>query len=289
MKKKFISLLILLAMALSLTAGMGISASAESAIKNVIKKGGQEESFTQEPEDDLLKLLEDCSVTQMPKKSSYLDEPITMYMDSGSTEGAYAYREPAGNARTVANIYQGVSVQLLAIEDDWGIVVFYNSSNVKKAGWAYLENLSSEYPGETISFGKENLESCEMWHGNEYKPVQPEIEWSKFNFVDTKTKYTVIAEPWCDYPCAALVFDYQVTSRNGVQRAYGERDVYINGGDGWEYVGSFEVEADMDAVRCEIYFDEPKLVKAIASIPVGASAENFVFRQAVECAYYNLG
>lgn len=285
MKKKIISFLLTVAMVVSLAAGMSINAAAEASIKNVIKNSNTSENNSETPVDeDFAALLKDSGVAQMPARSSYLDEPVHMYMDSGSGDGAYAYKTPDTKGRTVANIYQGVSVELVAIEGDWGCVSFYNSSNTKKAGWAYLENLSDEYPGKTIIFGEENLELCALGHG-EYRSVQPELDWSKFNFVDTKTKYTVIAEPWCDEPCAGIVFDYQVTSRNGVKRAWGERDVYINGGDGWEYVGSFEVEDSLDAVRCELYFDEPRVIKAIASIATGASAENFVFRQAVECMY----
>ena len=282
MKKRIVFLLVLAAMVVSLAAGMGLSASADS-INNTIKGKGSAAAAEKSPDEDIMALLKKCGVEQMPKTSSYLDEYTSMYMDSGSADGAYAYKKPDAKAGTVANIYQGVSVQVVAVEGDWACVVFYNSDNNKKAGWAYIENLSSKYPGETVKFGKMAGEDGDLLVG-----MKPEVEWSSFNFVDTKTKYTLVGEPWCDQPCSAIIFDYQVTSRNGVKKAYGERDVYVNGGEGWEYVGSFEVEDDFAPVRCEIYFEEPTIIKAIASIPVDTSAENFIFRQAIENIYYML-
>ncbi len=282
MKKKKIFLLVLI-MVMSFVAETGLSASADSSINNSIIGKGNEAASAKTADEDFVKLLKNCGVEQMPKHSSYLDQYVNMYMDSGSSDGAYAYKKPNPKASTVANMYQGVTVQVYAIEGDWACVKFYNSDNNEKAGWAYLENLSSVYPGQTVSFGKLTLGEGEIAVG-----MRPEVEWSKFNFVDTKTKYTVIEEPWCDYPCTALVFDYQVTSRNGVKKAYGERDVYINSGAGWEYVGSFEVKDDFAPVRCEIYFEEPTVVKAVASIPTGASAENFIFRQAVDYIYFKV-
>lgn len=285
MKKIFSFMLSVLVIAVMISS---MSVGAYADISNVIKTGGG--SFAEaEPAvgyDALEKLLEDCKVEQLPAKSSYLEECKDMYMDSGKTAGAHAYIKPNAKASKIVNIYQGMPVQLFAVEGDWGCVSFYDHQNEKKAGWVYLENLSEKYPGETVVFGKKNLDNCEYAHGAELVEVQSEIEKSKFNFVDSKTKYFEISDEWCDKPSAAFVFDYQVISRNGVTRAYGERDVYINSGEGWEYTGSFEVNEKFSPVRCEMYFEEATVVKAIAVIPTGASAENFISRVNVDKVYY---
>ena len=281
--KKILSTILFVVMAVSFVLGTAISVSADTGINNTIKGGLKEQNTTKAPDRGEIELLKECGVEQMPKSSSYLEKNEHMYMATESGDGAFAYKKPNEKAGKVSNVYRGVSVQVMAVEGDWACVSFYNSDNDERAGWVWLDYLSSEYPGETVRFGKTDAEDGDVFVG-----MQPEIEWSKFNFVDTKTKYTTIEEPWCDYPCTALIFDYQVTSRNGVKQAYGERDVYINSGEGWQYVGSFEVEDDFTPVRCEICFEEPTVVKAIATIPVGASAENFIFRQAVEYIYYRV-
>lgn len=284
--KKILLLMISVLLVTVMIAGLPFSAYAE--VNNTIKTKGNTTPVTDSAvhSGELEQLLEDCKVEQLPKKNSYLEEPIDMYMDSGKATGAHAYIKPNAKASKIVNIYQGMPVQLFAIEGDWGCVSFYDHTNEKKAGWVYLENLSENYPGETTVFGKANLDKYEDEIGVELVAVQPGIEKSGFNFVDTKTRYFTLDKAWANEPCAALIFDYQVISRNGVIRAYGERDVYINGGDGWEYAGSFDVSKDFAPVHCELYFDEASVVKALAVIPVGASAENFEYRLNIDKAYY---
>ena len=281
MRKRLVFLLVLVAMLVTLSAGMGLSASADSSINNILKEDVSNEAVQIQPSEYVRQLMKNSGMQQLPKKSSYLGERQNAYMDNGNSSGAHAYKKPSEKAGTIDNVYQGTAVQVIAVEEDWACVIFHTADNEKKAGWVSLDTLSEEYPGETYRFGKIQGEDGTLLIG-----VVPELKWSNFNFVDTKIKYSTIEQPVCEYPCVSLILDYQVTSRNGVKKAYGERDIYVNSGDGWEYVGSFEVEEDFAPVRCEINFEEPTIVKAVAAIPVDASAETFVFRQAIEYMYF---
>ena len=271
--KKLLSLILALCIIMSL----GLAAYAEEEINNsIIRSETAAETEAPSHEEDIA-LMEKSGVLQLPEESSYVLGTMQMYVDSGNNSGTHAYMRPHAKSSTIDNIFQGSDVRVIAIEDDWACVRYFNKDNEMKAGWVYMENLSENYPGKTYLYGM---------YGEEYEglmavSVHPDVLWSEDDFVDTGTKFSTVCTPWSENPCIGLTIDYQVVGRNGVKQAYGERDIYINGGEGWDYMGSFEVSEDFAPVRCTLRFEEPTVVKAVAVIPADLNSQGFDFRQAV--------
>lgn len=274
--KRIIAMLLVLVLAFAM---LGSAAYADSGAKNVIKKPGQPktESVVGSPSADDIKRSGDSKVIQMPKSTSYLDSYEYKFLDSGKKQAVNSYKEPYTTAPTYHYVYKGTMLRILAEEGDWVCAQYLTHKNEFHSAWIHSSNLSDKYPGLVEKIGTPAYKN-----GDVVAFVQPDQEWSKTPFVDSETDYTIIGEPWCDEGCMGLAIDYQVISRNGISRAYGDRDIYLNGGDGWEYIGSFEVLEDFTPQRIEIEFKAPVVIKAVAVVPAGNSVEGFIFRQHVQ-------
>ena len=274
--KRSIAMLLVLLMVFSLSS---VCAYADSGVKNVIKKPGESspnETILGTPSSDDIKKTGDSKKIQLPKAASFLDSYEHKYLDPGSSQAVNSYTEPYTTAPKHHYVYKGTLVRILAEEGDWVCGQYLTIENEYRSGWIHASNLSDKYPGIEIEIGESGFKN-----GDIIAQVQPEQEWSKADFVDSETKYSLIGEPWCDEPCMGLAIDYQVVSRNGIKRAYGEREIYLNSGDGWEYIDSFEVPEDFTPQHIEINFVAPVVIKAVAILPAGDSVEGFIFRQHV--------
>ena len=117
--------------------------------------------------------------------------------------------------------------------------------------------------------------------------VHPEQKLSSFNFVDSKTKYVTLSTPTYEADnFVAIDLYYKVVGRNGVKDASGERNVYINDGSGWEFMGSFEVNSDYDPVCININYDKPREIRAFAIVPSNSELEKCSVCQHVQWMYY---
>lgn len=282
--KRSIAMLLVLLMMFSL---FSLCATADSGVKNVVKKPGeseQRETITGTPSAEDIMKTGDSKKIQMPKTASFLDNYEYKYLDPGKTQAVNSYTEPYNTAPKHHYVYKGTLVRILAEEGDWVCAQYLTIDNEYRSGWIHASNLSDKYPGIVIEIGKIGFKN-----GDVIAQVQPGQEWSKDDFVDSETKYTLIGEPWCDEACMGLAIDYQVISRNGIKHAYGERKIYLNSGDGWEYIDSFEVPEDFTPQHIEINFSSPVVIKAVAILPAGDSIEGFIFRQHVVDMKFLLG
>lgn len=231
------------------------------------------------------KQIVDDEDVQLPKKSSYLNLAKWMFIDAPKGHSVYTYTEPDSGAGNQPPAYHESRVEVLAVEDEWAFIIYENEKFEEYAAWVNVDNLvelSEKSKGKNVGFGKAIYSTSDT-----ISLTGVEQEWSKLNFPGSKSKFVQIDAPLPGNDCEYVAMDvsYHVISRNGVKDASGERDVYINDGDGWEYVGSFEVDKDLEPMTIHISYDEPREIKAVAVIPVDSADEQCVVRQSVIWLY----
>ena len=282
--KRALSLILALAMMVCLLAAAAPAAFADGVNNNVIKGRSNSNAPGGESNyaiDKLDKLDRDGKI-QRPKSDSYISPAHSKFINAPKGHSIYVYSKPSSSGGAIDDAYHGSKVEVLAIEGDWACIVYVNEKFEELAGWVALERLSSNYPCDTIVFGKALIPGDEA-----FIMVDPEQKWSKQYFVDTDTKYVEVDAPWFNEDrCTALVIDYQVISRNGVKDASGERNIYLNDGSGWEYMGSFDVNSNLDPVRLLVHYDEPKEIKAVAVIPSDSAQEKCLIRQHIHNMHF---
>lgn len=281
--KKLISFIAALALTFSMCGSF--SAFADSGIKNQILDSfnGGEYNKTDFHEGELKKIDKDGEV-QRPKKSSYVDVVRNYYIDAPKGHSVYAYTKPDPNSKKQPVAYHGSKVLVWAEEDGWACISYYNENFEQFLGWVNADYISSESTCNGISFGEPIFDTTQKTQT--IYLVFPEQEWSSFNFVGSKTKYVEISTPTYEADqFVAMDIYYKVISRNGVSDASGERNVYLNDGSGWEYIGSFEVNKDLEPVRIHINYEEPREIKAVAVIPTDPVHEACVVNQHVQWIY----
>lgn len=153
-------------------------------------------------------------------------------------------------------------------------ILYHTQENELKTAWIKWEYLVSAYPGTTVEIGADKSWSTDMID-------DPEVSWSKESFVGTQRKYTILAQPVEN--CVSFTLDYKVTGRNGSEEytIVGPRDVYVNDGSGWVYVGSFDYDVFNAPVHVSVVLDEPMRLAAVATVANCSDPNTFIFRQAV--------
>lgn len=274
--KKMISFVVVLSLIFT---SLAVSAFAE--VSNTIKGGGNnfyDTSSANGPGPYDIASTGDDDVIKMPMMSSYLDYYAIFYVDAPKGHSVYAYTHPdAGNSqcKSMPFAYHGVRVYALAVENGYVCGMYPTEDNELRTAWISEKNLSSTFPGISFVAGEQK-------YGADYTSYFAKVKWSKTPFIGTNTIYTEIVDH--DGPSNmvdGIAFEYQVLSRQGKGDVSGARDVYINDGSGWEYVGSYDLEPYNTPVRVTIYFDYPVAVKAVATVPQDPKIEGFIFRQFV--------
>ena len=223
---------------------------------------------------------------QLPKESSYLDEFKTRYVDFSDVlipiaidqavqmVGPSAPVERAPNLKTGLQMpfaFQGSTVTVVAEEKNFSCILYRNSNNRLRAGWIWDIYLGDEYPGRTEIIGTENSSA----KGN---IAEVPMTWSEKGFLKSPQKYTVLAEPVDN--CVGFTLEYQVISEGTDKRnaILGPRTVYVNNGEEWINVGSFEYPS-LGTVRVRVNLDKPTDITAIGTIADCLLPNTFFFRQ----------
>jgi len=171
--------------------------------------------------------------------------------------------------------YHGSQFFALAVENDFVCGIYASDKNEFRVAWVDANHLCDEFPGIDIVAG-------EYDQGKQYYSYPGGAKWSKLNFTGSHTKYSnVIYHDDAPEKLDGIVIEYQVISRNGKGDVSGVRDVYINDGSGWEFVTSYDLDPYNQTVRVWVMFDEPREIKAVATIPQDPDLEGFVFRQTI--------
>ena len=274
--KKYIAFFLALVCLTGLMCTFSGLASAES--DNYIRSGRDEQpsnGYGSPGPEDVRQFDRDGKIV-MPSMSSYLDSYTMLFVDAPKGHSVYVYNQPkiSGSSK-MPFAYHGVRVHALAVQDGFICGIYPTEDNELAVGWISESNLSYSFPGEEYTLGMAKP-------GAAYVSYFAQVEWSKEPFVGRKTKYTkIVGHDGPTDMVDAIAFEYQVTSRQGRDDASGPRDVYINGGNGWVYVGTYDLEKYSNPVRINIYFDEPVTIKAVATIPQDEDLDGILFRQFV--------
>lgn len=282
--KRFLSFLIVLCMVMAFTPTLGLTAAADVA--NVIK--GRDKIIISEdsygPGSHDIVAVGDADVVRMPALESYLDEYSFMYIDAPKKHSVYTlkdYEWLSGGKCNMPFAYHGSRVIVLAVENDYACCLYMTDENKMHAAWIDVDHLSSTFPGKSFIAGSYDRSI------DYYSAGYPEIKWSSLPFVDTDTKYTeIVSHNGLRRECDGISIHYHVIGRDNKKDCAGEREIYINDGSGWEYVGSFDLEPYNVPVELNIFFDEPIDVRAVATVPVDRKLEGFTFIQYISDLYY---
>lgn len=213
---------------------------------------------------------------ERPGGNDFFSAPFSMYVDAPKGHSVYVYDYWSFNeANRFDAAFHGSRVIVLAEHGEFYCILYHTQNNELKAAWVNSENLVSYYPGNTASLGRGYSTPRLVNVGD------PDVKWSRESFVGTKRKYTVLNQAVNNV--VSFTLDYQVTARNGSQsyEVTGSRDVYVNDGSGWVYVGSFDYTDHHSPIHVTINLDQPSTLAAVATVPNCADPNTFVFRQSV--------
>jgi len=286
MRRKKGALCMLCTMALMLSIQTGAFAepiasanSMQTSVKNVIKEpkgaeGNTGSANTSGPSANDIRTAGNGDKITYPARGSYLDEYMPMYVNVDGGHSSYVYSKPQAKEKyCIGTAFHGSKVNVLAMQDDYSCILYFNEKNQLLTAWIRTYNLSSEFTGKTQYIGS-TREYMAYYLGD------ASVSWSKENFVGSKRQYTLLNEGIEN--CVQFVLDYHVTARNGseTEECLGPRDVYINDGSGWVFVDQFEY-SELGPVHVVVTFDQPTTVLAVATTASCADPNTFVFRQSV--------
>ena len=209
---------------------------------------------------------------QPPEEQSFV-APYDMYTNAVKKHNIYAYPRPNSKSSTRFEIHHGTKVIVLAEQDDYDCIVYYDHKNEYHANWVLSSSLSSTFPGTEQTIGE--LHSVET----ETLGDVP-VSWSREYFPGTRQKYTVLSLPVNH--CVSFILEYQVIARNGAnpEQIMGSRTVYVYDGTAWTSVGEFSFE-QIDAYHITVNLPVPMDVQAVATVADCKKPDTFLFRQCV--------
>lgn len=248
---------------------------ADGPINNQIKGSGASASQPSSAQ-NLFYTASNARKIERPSGYDFFSTPFAMYVNAPKGHSVYVYDYWSFNdANRFDAAFHGSRVIVLAEHGEFYCILYHTQSNELKVAWVNAENLVSYYPGNTAQLG---------WGRSSTRLTNvgdPVVSWSRENFIGTKRKYTVLNQSI--YNVASFTLDYQVTARNGSEsyEVTGPRDVYVNDGSGWVYVGSFDYPDHHTPIHVTINLDQPMTLAAVATAPNCADPNTFVFRQSV--------
>lgn len=271
--KKHLSKLIAAILILAVFTSMPLAAFADAGVNNSIKGSGGTVTSVAAGK-NLFFTATNAKTVEQPNAADYYTKPYSMYINAPKEHSVYIYDSWEGQSvNNIGTTYHGGRVTVLAEHGDYSCILFYTAKYELKVAWVYSEYLVSWYPGYSSSISNGS-------HRNTYNAGDPELKWSKESFVGTNTKFTIMKTPVKN--CVGFTLDYQLTSRNGASTAsvLGPRNIYVNDGSGWTYVGSVNYDK-ICSCHITITLDKPMTLTAFATIADCAQPDTFLYRQSV--------
>ena len=272
--KKRLSGLIAFLLVLAVIASLPVSAFADAGINNSIKGGGSVPRTAAATGKNLFFTASNAKDVDQPHAADYCTTPYYMYINAPREHSVYVYDTwAATEVNNIGTTYHAGRVTVLAEHGNFCCILFHTWKYELKVAWVSMDYLSSWYPGYTGSLGRNSYRGT-------YNAGDPVMKWSKENFVGTKRKFSVLETPVKN--CVSFTLDYQLVNNNGADKdeVLGPRNVYVNDGSGWTWVGTFEYDKAY-ACHINVALDKPMTLAAIATIADCAEPDVFVFRQSV--------
>lgn len=188
-----------------------------------------------------------------PPADCYLSEYQTKYVKATQGNSIYVFRT-TGSATSSETIEHGAKVYVIADKDPHSLVIFRTGENVPRSGWVSTRLLSYEYPGTTVSIGEDD-------GGDVINVGDPSTTWSGKMMEGTNCEYLSIDDPIKN--CVGFTLEYRV-QYNGYDNCSGTRNIYINDGKEWKYVGRFDYE-NTKSFHVIVNLDEPTTLCAVAT------------------------
>ena len=188
-----------------------------------------------------------------PSADSFLNEYRVGYINAPKGNHVYVYRNP-GSTKDPEMIEHGAKVYVIAENGKTLLVIYRTLDNKPRSGWINSNVFSDSFPGYTVTVGTESVE-------NAVNIGDPSTTWSKDNMSETKTKYLILDDPVED--CVGFTLEYRA-QYGGYEDCSGTRNVYINDGTGWRYIGKFPYET-AKSYHITVYLNQPTTLYAVAA------------------------
>lgn len=235
-------------------------------ISTVFADGGSQRGH------DLIVATGDDMYIQFPDEESYLPE----------FKSRFVYHPLVGPCAPVEKFpkrysggpmpyaYDGTEVTVVAEQGEMSCIIYRDSTNRTRAGWIWNTDLTDEFPGKEYTVG-------EYRDGSSLIEDVP-MHWSERSFLTTQQNYSVLEEPVEN--CIGFILEYQLIKENTKkwERVLGPRTIYVNNGEEWIEVGSFEYP-EFGPVRIEVNLEEPMNIAAVGTIADCSHPNLFYFRQ----------
>ncbi len=231
----------------------------------------------------------DDKYIQLPKEESYLEDFKKCYIDFSDVliptgvDTAVQMVGPSApvecrldmtGPRRMPFAFEGSEVTVVAEQKagrkNMACILYRSTTNRMRAGWIWDIYLGDEYVGRNLTIGDENNAAVTV--------EEVPISWSDNGFLSSPQKYSVLEEPVQN--CVAFTLEYQLISRNTYKdySVLGPRTVYVNNGEEWIEVGTFEYPT-LGTVRVRVNLEEPTDIVAVGTIADCVQPNLFSFRQ----------
>ncbi len=202
--------------------------------------------------DDIV-AIGDGSRVKGPSAENYLSEYQIKYIHAPKGNHVYVYRS-SGSTNNPEMIEHGAKVYVLAEAGNASFIVYRTLENKPRSGWVNSGILSNTYPGTTVTVGTADNASAE-------NIGDPSITWSEEKMVDTESKYLIIDQPIEN--CVGFTLEYRA-QYGGYEDCSGTRNIYINDGTGWHFIGKFPYET-AKSYHITVNLDKPITLYAVAA------------------------
>ena len=233
---------------------------------NVAVKGSPWCSAHGYPSRDDLVAIGDEDRIVCPLDKSYLSNYKTRYVDTSADNVAYVYRNSKKTTEDPERLDQGAKVIVIAEEGTSSCIIYKTYQNKPRSGWISKQFLSKTYVGEMLEIGKPIK--------GEALIGDVEFEYSGEYMKGTECEYLLLDDPIRN--CTGFTLEYKV--RHSTGNAAGGRDVYINNGDGWIWIGDFPYTS-AKSYHVEVHLGKPADVYAIAIPPFSTVSGDYDARQ----------
>lgn len=216
-----------------------------------------------------------ASYLQFPEDEDYLSEWKTLYARK-------AFHAPSLEVKSVPDmqdsthpnmpyLYEGTAVTVVAEQGDMSCFVYRGANNKPYCGWLSTIRLLDDFPGETLVSGTENISHVAA-------TKDPEITWGEWGFQRFWHDFSSLSKPV--EKCVGFTLEYQLIAENTDiwSYIYGPRSIWVNTGESWVEVGSFEYPKK-GAVRVQVWLPQPMTVAAVGTVAHCLEPETFSFRQ----------
>ncbi len=215
--------------------------------------------------DDIIAIGNQTTVTG-PAAKNYLSDYRVCYINAAHKNAIYVYNTAERMTQNPKRIEHGARVYVLAEKGTSSLIIYRTRDQVASSGWVSTSLLSDTFPGETEQVGTPYYGTCNV-------TSDPALTWAGENMAGTDCEYLILDEPVEN--CVCFTLEYRA---NGKKDCSGSRDVYVNNGEGWLYVGRFPY-SEAKTSQIAVHLEEPISVYAVATPMTVENNAEFTVRE----------